>query len=79
MLSAYFCHSRYLHVKYNRALIEVDWLAAELQQDWLAQYLSFSSGVGVQFAQSSANGKQGPILGKMFQTLQTNKNRGNLG
>jgi hypothetical protein len=45
----------------------------------LALYLSFSSGVGVQFAQSSpAKVKQGPIKEEMSQTLLTNKKQGNL-
>jgi hypothetical protein len=39
----------------------------------------FSSGVGIKFAQSSANGKQGrPIPEEMFQTLLTNKKQGKL-
>jgi hypothetical protein len=44
----------------------------------LALYWSFSSGVGVKFAQSPANGKQGPISQEMSQTLLTNKKLGNL-
>jgi hypothetical protein len=40
--------------------------------------LSFSSGVGVQFLQSPANGKQGPKSEEMSQTLLTNKKPGHL-
>jgi hypothetical protein len=43
--------------------------------EWLALYWSFSSVVGVKFAQSSSNRKQGPKKGpeKISQTLLTNK------
>jgi hypothetical protein len=53
MLAAYFCHSRQPQVEYNCALIKVDWLAAciALKKEWFALYFSFSSCVGVQFAQ----------------------------
>jgi hypothetical protein len=33
-------------------MIKVDWLAACNALEWLALYWSFSSGVGVKFAQS---------------------------
>jgi hypothetical protein len=66
-------------VKYNFASIKVDWLAAciALRVDG-AVYLLFSSGVGVQFVQSSSQWQQGLILEAMSQTLLTNKNPGNL-
>jgi hypothetical protein len=48
MLAAYFCHSRKSQVEYNSALLKVDWLAACIA------LRSFSSGVGVKFAQSSS-------------------------
>jgi hypothetical protein len=44
----------------------------------LALYWLVSSGVGVKFAQSNANGKQTPIREEMSQTLLTNKKQGNL-
>ncbi len=62
ILPTYFCHSL-LQVEYNCALIKVDWL-------------SFSSGYGVQFAQHPDNGKQGPIPEEMPQTLLINKKQG---
>jgi hypothetical protein len=43
----------------------------------LAQYWSFSSGVGVKFGQfsTSTNGKQGPIPEEMSQTLLTRRSK----
>jgi hypothetical protein len=63
--------------------MKADWLAASiaLHKEWLALYWSFSSGVGVKFAQSSSQKRmQGPIPvpEEMSQTLQTNKKQGNL-
>jgi hypothetical protein len=61
--------------------MKADWLAATiaLHKEWLALYWSFSSGVGVKFAQSSSQKRmQGPIPEEMSQSLQTNKKQGNL-
>jgi hypothetical protein len=44
----------------------------------LLALLSFFSGVGVKFAHSPANEKQGLIPEEMSQTLLTNKKQGNL-
>jgi hypothetical protein len=44
----------------------------------LALYWSFSSGVGVKFAQTSSQQKQGPIPEEMTQTLLTNKRQENM-
>jgi hypothetical protein len=44
----------------------------------LALYWSFSSSVGVKFAQSSSHGKQGLIHEEMSQTLLTNKKQVNV-
>jgi hypothetical protein len=56
-------------------IIKVDWLAACIALRWLALYLSFSSGIDVQFAQSSS---QWEAREEMSQTLLTNKTQGNL-
>jgi hypothetical protein len=40
--------------------------------------VSFSSGIGVKFAQSSSSVKHGPTPEEMFQTLLTNEKQGNL-
>jgi hypothetical protein len=45
----------------------------------LALYLLFSSGVGVQFAQFASQWDQGMIPEEIYQTLLTNKKKGNLG
>jgi hypothetical protein len=53
----------------------VYWLAACIE--WLALYLSFFSGVGLNLHNHSANGKQGQIHEEVSQTLVTKK-QGNL-
>jgi hypothetical protein len=44
----------------------------------LALYWSFSSGVGVKFAQFSSQWEAGGILEEIYQTLLTNKKQENL-
>jgi hypothetical protein len=61
-------------VEYNCALIK--WIGLLLVL--LALYRSFSSGVGVKFAQSSSQWEARPIPEEMSQTLLTNKKQGNL-
>jgi hypothetical protein len=58
----------------------VDWLAACISKsaEWLALYLSISSGVGENLHNPPANGKQGSIPEEMSQTLLTNKKLGKL-
>jgi hypothetical protein len=75
MLAAYFCHSCQSQVEYNCSLKKVDWLAAciALRVLYLALYLLFSSGVGVQFAQSASQWDQGMRPEEIYQTLLTNK------
>jgi hypothetical protein len=54
MLAVYFCHFYYSQVESICALIKVDWLAACIAPKvQLTLYWSFSSSVGVKFAQSS--------------------------
>jgi hypothetical protein len=48
-----------------------------LNKEWLALYRSFSSGVGVKFAQSSSQLESRADTGRIYQTLLTNKKQGN--
>jgi hypothetical protein len=54
MLDAYFYHSPNSQVEHNCARIKWIGLLLVLYLEWLALYLSFSFGVGIQFAQSSS-------------------------
>jgi hypothetical protein len=63
-----------IHVSTDKS----DWLAACIAPRWLALYWSFFSGVGVKFAQSSSQWKQGPIPEDMSQTLLMKWKQGNL-
>jgi hypothetical protein len=56
----------------------VDWLDASISFRVVCAVLVFSSGIGVNFEQSSTNGKQGPIHKEIYQTLLTNKKQSNL-
>jgi hypothetical protein len=82
MFSAYFCYFRSSRVDYNCSLIKVDGLDACFKlRVGGAVLVVFSSRVGVKFAQSSSQWKQGPIPEELSQTLLTNKNnkkQGNL-
>jgi hypothetical protein len=66
-------------VEYNCLLIKVDWLDAYIALRVTGVHWLFSSGVGVKFAQSSANGKRRPKPKEISQTMLSNKKQGNLG
>jgi hypothetical protein len=65
-------------VEYNCTLAEVDWLDACIVRV-VGAYWLFSSSVGVKFLLSRANGMLGLIYEEIYQTLLTNKKKGNLG
>jgi hypothetical protein len=49
-----------------------------LHQEWLALYLSLSSGAGINLLNPPATGKQGPIPKEIYQPVPTNKKQENL-
>jgi hypothetical protein len=64
-------------VEYNCALKKLDWLAACIALRWLALYLSFSSGIDVQFTPSSSQWEaRADTLPEEIRL--TNKKQGNL-
>jgi hypothetical protein len=62
-------------VEYNCSLIKGKWigLMLVLHLEWLTLFVF--PGVGVNFAQSSSNGKQGPIPEEIYPTLLTKKRK----
>jgi hypothetical protein len=61
-------------MEYNCSFIQVDLIAACIELRVVGSVSVVSSGVGVEFHNPSANGKQGPIPEEIYQTLVTARN-----